>query len=272
MQVYRGMDIGTAKPTPREQDLVRHHLVDVADPAEAYSVAEFQDAGRRALDDIARRGRHAVICGGSGLHFRALVDPLEFPASDVRLRAELEKTGHEALVDELLAADPDAAKVVDLANPRRVLRAVEIHRLTGRTPSGRALTDEAAAVRRYEPVIPFTAIGLDPGAGLATRVERRLAAMIAAGWQDEVRRLAPTLGKTASHAVGYREMLRAVRGEIDASEAREAVLRSTLALAKRQRTFFGKDPRIRWLAWHDDPDERLAAATGTLEEADAWTS
>ncbi len=272
MQIYRGMDIGTAKPTAEEMTEVPHHLVDIADPADAFSVSEFQVAGRAALSAIASEGSHAIICGGSGLHFRSLVDPLEFPPTDDELRTVLESCEPADLIEELLTADPDAGSVVDLANPRRVLRAVEIHRLTGDTPTMRAGRDEAADVREYVPSTPFAALGVDPGDGLASRVAGRLDAMIASGWVEEAARLAGTLGTTAALAVGYRELAEVAAGRLALDEAKQQILNATLALAKRQRTFFRRDPRIRWLTWHDDAAATAAEADAVLEEAGAWTS
>jgi tRNA dimethylallyltransferase len=272
MQVYRGMDIGTAKPTAAERRRVPHHLIDLVDPGDSYTVAEFQEAGRQALDDMESRGVPAVICGGSGLHFRALVDPLDFPPSDPDVRITLESVSHSDLVAELLKADPEAGATTDLANPRRVLRAVEIHRLTGATPTERASSRLATQVREYEAARPFIALGLDPGDGLKARVLARLDAMLAAGWLEEVERLGPSLSTTAGLAVGYRELLEVVRGGTRLDEARSAISRSTMALAKRQRTYFRRDPRIRWLPWHDHRDRRAAEAASALEEADAWSS
>ena len=271
MQVYRGMDIGTAKASAPIRARIPHHLIDVVEPSEAFSVAQFQEAGRAVLADLAGRGSAAVIAGGSGLHFRALVDPLEFPPTDDVLRAELDGVDPVALVGELLAADPDAAAYVDLANPRRVLRAVEIHRLTGATPSVRAAAPLAAAVREYRPIVPMVAIGIDPGDRLAERVTARFDAMLDAGLLHEVARLAPALGRTARHAVGYKELLDVVDGSVTLDEARRSAISATLSLAKRQRTFFRRDPRIRWIPWHDDPADRVAAAGAALEEA-TWTS
>ncbi len=272
MQVYRGMDIGTAKPAEEERAIVPHHLIDIADPREPYSVAEYQEAGRQALAEIGSRHARAVICGGSGLHFRSLVDPLEFPPTDDDLRAELEAAEASDLTAELLDADRAAGEHTDLANPRRVLRAVEVYRLTGETPSGRAGTVAAGEVREYRSNFPFVALGLDPDGGLETRVRERLDAMLAAGWLDEVRRLGSTLGPTARLAVGYGELAEVVAGTRGLAGARALTLQATLAFAKRQRTFFRRDPRIRWLAWHDDPRKRTAEAVAVLEEAGAWTS
>ena len=272
MQVYRGMDIGTAKPTADERAEVPHHLIDIADPSEAYSVADYQRAGREVLAGLAATERAAVICGGSGLHFRSLVDPLEFPPTDEAMRQDLEQTPPVDLVAELIDADPDAAAVVDLANPRRVLRAVEIHRLTGVTPTERADDEAAAAVRDYVPVFPFTAIGIDPGDALRARVVERLERMVAAGWVEEAGRLAGRLGPTAAGAVGYAELAEVAAGRQSLAEAKASIVDASLSLAKRQRTFFRRDPRISWLAWHDEPDRIAQDAVASLEEAGAWTS
>ena len=271
MQVYRGMDIGTAKVSASLQRRVPHHLVDLVEPSQAFSVAQFQSVGRGVLDDLERRGVKAIIAGGSGLHFRALVDPLDFPPTDDDLRAQLEAAQPEQLLAELLAADPGAAAHVDVANPRRVLRAVEIVRLTGVTPSLRAESPEADAVRAYRPVRPVHALGIDPGDRLPDRVEARLNAMLDAGLLDEVERLAPVLGHTARHAVGYKEFLEVVAGRRNVDEALALAVQATLALAKRQRTFFRRDPRIRWIPWHDDAANRIAEARAAFEEA-SWSS
>lgn len=272
MQVYRGMDIGTAKAGAEMCERVRHHLIDLVDPEASFSVAEFQSAGRAVLESLEAQGRTAVIVGGSGLHFRSLVDPMAFPPTDEALRAELEAEGHDVLVGELLAVDPDAARFVDLANPRRVLRAVEIYRLVGEVPSARAGSEQAYALRAYRAERPFVAVGLDPGERLEDRVRARFDAMLDAGLLDEVATLADRLGATARQGVGYKQMLRVVRGGESLASGRDAAIRATLALAKRQRTFFRRDPRIRWLPWHDEPEQRLSEASSVLEEVAAWTS
>lgn len=271
MQVYRGMDLGTAKPTREQQARVRHHLIDLADPAVAFTVAEFQQAGRAVLADLAAREVPGLIVGGSGLHFRALVDPLEFPPHDPGIRREVEALPRGEAVAALLAVDPQAGDLVDLANPRRVTRALEIHRLTGLSPSARAGTKSAAAVRAYRPLFPVVALGWDPGAALRGRVAARFEAMLAAGLLEEVRRLAPVLGVTAAQAVGYKELLPVVRGEASLDSGRDAAVAATWRLAGRQRTFFRRDPRIRWQEWDDDPRRRASAAGAALEEA-GWSS
>jgi tRNA dimethylallyltransferase len=255
MQVYRGMDIGTAKPTDLERQGVEHHLIDVADPSEEFTVARFRSLGREVLSRT--EAPAIVITGGSGLHFRALVDPLSFAPTDPDLRDELEARDVEELVAELLEVDPGAARHVDLANTRRVVRAVEIFQLTGETPSARAATADAEDVRRYVPEIAFDAVGIDPGSGLEARVDIRLREMRDGGLVDEVRSLVPRMGRTARGAVGYRELLAALSQEISMDEAFERAAANTKKLARKQRTWFQRDPRIRWIPWIDEPDQRL---------------
>lgn len=140
MQVFRGMDIGTAKPDATTRKRFAYHLVDVADPSDEYTVAEFQAAGATILDHVQSSNGTVVIAGGSGLHFRSLVDPLRFPPTDAVLRAQLESLSADDLKQELTGADPMAVDVMDMANPRRVLRAVEVMRLTGETPTARSVS------------------------------------------------------------------------------------------------------------------------------------
>ncbi|MBU1227314.1 MAG: tRNA (adenosine(37)-N6)-dimethylallyltransferase MiaA, partial [Actinobacteria bacterium] len=256
MQVYRGMDIGTAKPSAADRARVPHHMIDLADPADAYSVAEFQAAGRRVLDDLAERGVPALIVGGSGLHFRALVDPMEFPASDPRVRDAIDALDAAEAVAEMLRADPEAGAHLDLANPRRVARALEIHRMSGATPTARAVRPEAVAVRGYLPRRPLVAAILDPVDLLPERIEARFDRMLERGLLDEVRALAPRLGRTAAQAAGYRQLLPVVAGEWTPAEGRRRAIDATRALARRQRTFFGKDPRLVPIEWQDDPRRR----------------
>jgi tRNA dimethylallyltransferase len=259
MQVYRGMDIGTAKPTMIERRGIPHHLIDVADPEDDFSVARFAALGRAIMESAQVP---LLISGGSGLHFRALVDPMSFAPTDPGLRAALETEGDESLVTRLIEADPDAPTHVDLANRRRVVRALEIHQLTGETPSSRAATAEADDLRRYVAATPFTAVGVDPGELLDERVDHRLAMMRRGGFVEEVARLWDRMGRTARTAVGYREIASHVEGEVDADTAFVAASRSTKRLAKKQRTWFQRDPRIRWIPWLESPDDR---ATRVLE-------
>jgi len=262
MQVYRGMDIGTAKPSILERDGVVHHMIDLVEPEVEYTVAEFRAEARRIIDDSARP---IVITGGSGLHFRALVDPMSFAPTDIALRVELEAADTGSLRTELLEADPWAAEHVDMENPRRLVRAVEIFRLTGETPSKRADSEAALRVRRYESEVEFTAVGLDPGESLWERVAERVSAMRSGGLFEEVAGLAPRLGRTARAAVGYRELLPVLAGHADLDDAFATVTRNTMRLAKKQRTWFQRDPRIRWIPWHDDLGDRLERVIEALD-------
>lgn len=272
MQVYRGLDIGTAKATREMQSQIGHHLLDLVEPEQDVSVAAFQREGRRVLTELGERAATPVVCGGSGLHFRSLVDPLEFPPHDTATRGEIDELDAAQARDRLVGLDPGAADHVDLANPRRVARALEVQILTGLSPSQRAAQPAAAAVRNYKPRVEFVAIGLDPGPELAQRVNERFDAMLEQGLEDEVRRLQPRLGRLAGQAVGYKELIPVVNGEQDLATGRDAAIRATRALAKRQRTFFRRDPRIHWVAWDPDPAVRLRAALEYLEGTTAWTS
>ncbi len=267
MQVYRGMDIGTAKPDALDRARVRHHMIDLVDPEDAFSVADFQEHGRAVLTGLQERRCPALVVGGSGLHFRALVDPLSFPPHDPQVRGEIEALEPSAARAELVAADPEAGRFVDLENPRRVGRALEVLRLTGLTPSRRAAQPGTDEVAGYRPVVPFRAVGLDPGDELSDRVRTRLRNMIDAGLLEEVAGLAGRLGPTAAGAVGYRQLLPVVAGECDLDEGVEATYRATMSLAKRQRTFFRRDPRIDWVPWSKDGAERWAVVRRGLLEA-----
>jgi len=271
MQVYRGMDIGTAKPSLDEQQRVPHHMIDLADPADAYSVAEFQETGRAVLERLADAGTPVLIVGGSGLHFRALVDPLEFPASDRSVREEIDRLAPAEAQAELLAADGDAGAHVDMANPRRVARALEVVRVSGQTPSTRAASAAAIAVRAYQPRVPLVAAIFDPGDRLAARVEARFGRMLEVGLLDEVAALASHLGRTAAQAAGYRQLVPVAKGEWALEEGRRRAVDATRALASRQRTFFAKDPRLVSVEWHDDAEHRADRLLAVLEEA-GWTS
>lgn len=243
MQVYRGMDIGTAKPTREERRRIAHHMVDVADPAENFTVARFRREARTALG--ATRAPVVLIVGGSGLHFRSIVDPMRFRPTDSRVREELNGADPRDLVSELRAVDPGAGEVMDLSNPRRVIRALEAWRIAGIKPTEWAATPESEDYRRYEAELEFCGIGVDrPDIG--STVSRRLDDMRRRGFLSEVERLAPRLGPTAVRALGYRELLEVIEGRASPDEAFSAIERNTHRLVKRQRTFFRRDPRLRW--------------------------
>ncbi|VAW02930.1 tRNA dimethylallyltransferase [hydrothermal vent metagenome] len=272
MQVYRGMDIGTAKPDRSTRQRIDYRMLDVCDPDEELSVQRFQELARHEVAEILGTGGRVVIAGGSGLHFRTIVDAMTFAPTDREVRARLEARSGESLVAELLGSDPLAGDVVDLANPRRVLRAVEVWRLTGQTPTQRAATPEALALARYEPVLEFVGFGIDGVGSLDHRIRKRLTAMVEAGLPDEAAGLQGRMGRTASQAVGYRQYSAALDGEMSESEAFDATVRATNALVKRQRTFFRRDPRIRWITCQDGTEREIETAVTTIGEAMRWSS
>jgi tRNA dimethylallyltransferase len=259
MQVYRGMDVGTAKPSAAERNEILHEMIDVAEPELDFTVQMFQ---RMARERIEAHDRPVIIVGGSGLHFRSVVDPMTFAPNDPRVRAEIEALDPTEAVRRLLEIDPDAGAQVDLKNPRRVVRSLEVARLTGLGPSERAATVEAEAVRDYRAAREFVGIGLDPGDLLIDRIDRRVDQMMTAGLMDEVETLVPRLGRNASRAVGYAELLEVIAGRSTLAEAVEAIASNTLSLARRQRTWFRRDPRIDWLEPDVDIDSAVAYCLG----------
>ena len=266
MQVYRGMDIGTAKlPSDRRRGIV-HHLLDRLDVRESAAVAEFAVLARTVVEDCRARGVAPVLVGGSALYVRAVLDGFEFPGTDPELRsrleAELAREGAAALHERLVRIDPEAGARVLPGNGRRVVRALEVVELTGR-PFAASLPEPAY-------VHPVTVqIGLRvPRDVLDRRIEQRVAAMWDDGLVEEVRRLdAAGLreGRTASRALGYRQVLAFLGGEVSEADAFEQTVRGTRRFARRQESWFHRDPRVVWLD-HDDPDlleHALAAVPGS---------
>jgi tRNA dimethylallyltransferase len=247
-------------------------MIDVADPGDDFSAMEFQQEARERVGEVERSGGRIIIAGGSGMHFRSVVDPLTFAPTDADIRVELESKSLDELQHLLLDLDPNVSAVVDVRNPRRVIRAIEIWRITSQTPTERAGSAEAAALRSYVPLIEHASIGVDAGEMAAERVEERLDRMIGDGLVDEVRSLAPKLGRTAGQALGYKEFLGVAADRSDIASATAEAIRGTNALVKRQRTFFGRDPRIEWIPWQDDDHERLATAVGRVGEVAGWSS
>jgi tRNA dimethylallyltransferase len=254
MQVYRGMDIGTAKPTAAERQGIPHHLTDVLDVRETATVADFQQRARAAIADCRARGVRAIVVGGSALYIRAIVDDFRFPGTDPalrsRLQAELAALGPERLHQRLAGLDPAAARHILPENGRRIVRALEVVTLTGQPFTA------SLPARRY--ALPdVTQVGLDiDRPRLDARIADRVNQMWRTGLVAEVRRLAAAGlrdGLTASRALGYRQVLALLAGEIDEDEARELTIRATRRFARRQDSWFRKDPRIIWLP-HDAPD------------------
>jgi len=243
--VYRGMDIGTAKPGPEERERAPHHLIDSREVDEPFDIVAYAAEAERAVADIARRGRDVVVAGGSGLYlksfFAPVVDPVHVPASVRRRVAELaRREGLEGMVRELRALNPEGLGALDARNPRRVARALERCLASGRTLA--ALRAEFAA--QPEPYADYAKrlIRLDrPKAELDERIARRVDAMLEAGLVDEVAALRERgleRNPSAASAIGYRETLAYLRGELDREALREAIARNTRRLAKKQRTFF----------------------------------
>lgn len=252
MQAYRGMDIGTASPSVEDRTAVRHHMVDVWDIHQAVSVVEFRDAARAAIDSIEAEARTPIVVGGSGLYVRAVLEEMDFPATDPGVRefweGRLADIGAPALHAELAARDPMAAAAIEVNNGRRIVRALEVNEITGGTFTARL----PEPVDRYPTVRVGLRIDRDElDARIAARVDR----MWESGFVDEVRRLRAgglDVAPTARAALGYGPILRFLDGEIDEEQARRETIDDTRKFARRQQRWFGKDERIRWLDF-DEP-------------------
>ncbi|WAJ34172.1 tRNA (adenosine(37)-N6)-dimethylallyltransferase MiaA [Arthrobacter sp. FX8] len=249
MQFYRGMDIGTAKITTAERRGVPHHLLDILDVTQEASVSDFQQQARSLIGDIHARGKRAILAGGSGLYVRAALDVLEFPGTDPKLRARLEadhiRLGTPALLDRLRALDPVSADRV--SDARRIIRALEVHELTGRPFS--------SFMPRREYYQPAVQVGLSVDREvLRERLAVRVHRMVESGLLEEVRMLDARglrQGKTASRALGYSQFLRIIDGTSTVEQAAEETIVATRQFARRQLTWFRADPRITWLDWQD---------------------
>ncbi|AUH40129.1 tRNA (adenosine(37)-N6)-dimethylallyltransferase MiaA [Streptomyces sp. CMB-StM0423] len=257
MQLYRGMNIGTAKLTPAERQGVPHRLLDMWDVTETASVAAYQRLARAEIDRLGALGRTAVLVGGSGLYVRGAVDAMDFPGTDpavrARLEAELAAGGPGPLHARLAAADPDAAAAILPGNGRRIVRALEVIELTGRPFT--------ASLPAHESVYDTVQIGIAvPRPELADRIERRVHRMWRAGLVDEVRRLeAEGLreGRTAARALGYQQVLAFLAGECTEAEARDETVRATRRFARRQETWFRRDARVHWISGSEADRDRL---------------
>ena len=258
MQVYRGMDIGTAKPDAEIRARVPHHLLDVFEPAHEVTVSEYQALARSAIEDISTRGRLPLLVGGSGLYYRAVVDELSFPPRQEEVRQRLEdeadEIGAEALHERLAELDPKAASKIEPGNVRRTVRALEVIEVTGR-PFSENVTWET-----YESIYELTAVGLTrPRDDLYLRIEQRVDQMLAAGLVDEVQRVAAGgMSRTARQALGYRQVL-----ELDEDDVRKEIVRATKRFARRQESWFKADPRVQWIDISaDEAKKRVKAVLG----------
>jgi tRNA dimethylallyltransferase len=246
MQLYKGMDVGTAKPTRAERDRVPHHLLDLFDPSEDVSVAEFQRLARNAIADITRRGRLPLLVGGSGLYFRAVVDDLHIPprSPEVRdaLESEIDSLGTEALYARLREKDPAAAAKIEPGNARRIVRALEVIELTGRPFS------ENDSWERYESIYDLKVVGLTrEREELYERIATRVNAMLRDGLLTEAQDLMRKgAGRTARQALGYRQVLEAPK-TATLIEVTDEIVRATKRFARRQESWFRADPRIVWV-------------------------
>lgn len=250
MQVYRGMDIGTAKITPEEMAGVPHHMIDIKEPDQPFTVAEFQGRVDALIREIVGRGRLPMLVGGTGLYVRAVLEPYTFtemeadPALRSRLAAEEERLGPGHLHRQLQAVDPAAAAKLHPNDLRRIIRALEVHTLTGVPIS--ATQTAAGAERRYDDL--FVGLTMEREA-LYRRIDQRVDQMLAGGWLEEVQRLLarypPSL--PSMRALGYRELVQYLRGLLTLPEATELIKRNTRRFAKRQFTWFRRERRLRWI-------------------------
>ena len=267
MQIYRGMDIGTAKPTPAEMEGVPHHMLDVAEPGESYSVSRYAQEAAACVEDILRRGKQPIVCGGTGLYIDGLLRGTEFQPCgvDLGLREALEEqwqqAGPAAMMARLAQADPESAARLHINDKRRILRALEVYLATGETITAHNLRTQAVPPR-YEAV----QLGLctEPRAILYSRIDRRVDQMLDQGLEQEVRRLqqAGRLVGTAAQAIGYKEMLDCLAGRMSLERAAELIRQKSRNYAKRQLTWFRRKEGIRWITYN-----RPEAAGDILQEA-----
>lgn len=260
--IYRGMDIATAKPTSDQMRLVPHHMIDIVEPTQTVTVAEFQRSARLCITEIIARGALPLLCGGSGLFLRAVVDPLRFPGTDQTVRDALElearERGGPALHDRLRQLDAEAASRIDAENTRRIVRALEVIATTGRKFS--EFRDEWGA---YESIYDLSIVGLRVERDeLDRRIDARVDGYVADGLLDEVKTLEAAgvrRSTTSVQALGYAQVLAYLDGRITFEEAVDEIKRRTRKFARRQCTWFNQDPRVRWF---DDSD---SAGTWLME-------
>ena len=262
MQVYRGMDIGTAKPSTSDRAEIRHHLLDLVDPTDEFTVAEFHIAYTEAIASIGQSGRRALLVGGTGLYHRVVVDDFDLPGQWPELRAELEaEPDTTELFARLTDLDPLAAEKMEPSNRRRVVRALEV--IIG---SGRPFSSFGPGVDEY-PTSEVTQVGLRwPRDVLTHRITARVHDMVSAGLFEEVAAVEARGGfsRTAAQALGYKEILDAMAGRISNDEAIDMIITRTRQFAVRQERWFRRDPRVRWIDIDADP---VAEATSVVLDA-----
>ncbi|EGJ45806.1 tRNA dimethylallyltransferase [Ruminococcaceae bacterium D16] len=274
MQIYRTMDIGTAKPTKEEMGGIPHHMIDVADPEEDFSVARYVEMAARCVDDVLARGKLPIVAGGTGLYIDSLLSGRTFApfSPDSALRGELERElaekGGQAMLEALAQVDPEAAQRLHPNDHKRIIRALEVYRSTGKT-----ITQHNRETQAIPPRYNALTIGLafQDRQAMWRRIDQRVDEMVAAGLEDEVRRLL-TSGIspkcTAMQAIGYKEFTQALSGEMTWQEAADVVKLRSRQYAKRQLTWFGRNPNTRWVRWDDPPEfeQGRRASTEYMEE------
>lgn len=274
MQIYRTMDIGTAKPTQEEMGGIPHHMIDVADPEEDFSVARYVEMAARCVDDVLARGKLPIVAGGTGLYIDSLLSGRTFApfSPDSALRGELERElaekGGQAMLEALAQVDPEAAQRLHPNDHKRIVRALEVYRSTGKT-----ITQHNRETQAIPPRYDALTIGLafQDRQAMWRRIDQRVDEMVAAGLEDEVRRLL-TSGIspkcTAMQAIGYKEFTQALSGEMTWQEAADVVKLRSRQYAKRQLTWFGRNPNTRWVRWDDPPEfeQGRRASTEYMEE------
>jgi tRNA dimethylallyltransferase len=263
MQVYRGLDLGTAKPSPADRARVPHHLIDICDLTGSFDAAQFARLAHRAVAEIQSRGRVPIFCGGTGLYFKAFLEGIgDAPPADAKLRAELEAAPLENLLAELRERDPAAYEKIDKKNPRRVIRAMEVIRLTGKSFSEQRA--DWNSCHSPPATCRFFCFSRSP-ADLHARINTRVDAMFARGLVDETRELLKhglEQNKTAMQAIGYRQVVEFLRGERSWAETIELVKIRTRQFAKRQLTWFRAQKNLGWIELQ--PDERLAVLARSI--------
>lgn len=273
MQVYRGLDVGTAKPSSEEQRKVRHHLIDILEPSELFSVHEFRERALACLREISGRGVLPMVVGGTGLYIRALLEGLSGQPGGSeeireRLALETERCALASLYERLCLADPKAAEAIKPTDQKRIIRALEILEISGKTPTEWYQSKQPLTELGFEPVV----IGLTrPREALYAAIERRVDRMFESGLLEEVRGLSrQTLSRTALQAVGYKELLETLDPKSGwtseaALEARAKIKLNTRHLAKRQMTWFRREKGIQWVVWEESVSpETLSQSVRTL--------